>query len=836
MFRTDAESGIERPRGELLWLLGASLSVVAVLLLAILAVSAGTRFDAPVLLGFVGAAIVAAGVFALRFAPAGLRTEHDTRREMQELRKNLVTAEAILNAEPQVLVYWEQGQSVRVMLHTLTGVAGMPWAEPELLRFGSWLDVSSAQELKAGLDVLFKDGQPFSVLLRTAAGAHLEADGRAAGGRAILRLREVAGRKRDLARILDQHRQLVRDTLAGRSLLNALPMPVWFRGADGRIEWVNDAYVRAVEAASDQEVRDRQIELLESRQRQSIRTSLSVGVAYRDRLHLISSGVRKAHDVVVLPLDAASVGAAIDVAALESAQGEIARHVGAYERTLDRVATGVAIFGPDQRLTFFNEAYQKLWQIDADWLASKPSDGEILDRLRELSRLPEVRDYRVWKSRILDGYSSGTEYEDWWHLLDGRTVHVSSAQRPDGGVTYIYDDVTAKIALESRYNALIAVQRETLDNLKEGVAVFATDGRLQLFNSAFAQIWRLSRSRLTEGPHIDEIIGQCLPAFDDAATWARISRAVTGISDRRQPLNGSMVRPDGSHIDFAASPLPDGATLITFVDVSDSKRYEQTLIERNEALLAADRLKNQFISHVSYELRTPLQNVIGFSELLASPRTGDLSPQQRDYLSDILAQSRSLQSIIDDILDLATIDAGALELKLAPVKVDAVIDRAVQAVRDRLARARLNLDIAVADDAVEFVADESRVLQVLYNLLSNAVGFSRPGDSVRILVRRDAGMMAFSVSDTGVGIPRDRMPHVMDRFVSDGQGSKHRGAGLGLSIVKSLVELHGGSVEILSEPGRGTVVSARFPEAGLPPTEDQTTTTSLATSAPPLAS
>ena len=174
------------------------------------------------------------------------------------------------------------------------------------------------------------------------------------------------------------------------------------------------------------------------------------------------------------------------MAALETAQGELVRHVAAYERTLDRVATGVAIFGPDQRLTFFNEAYRKLWQLDADWLATKPTDGELLDRLRELSRLPEVVNYRDWKAKILAGYKTGTEYEDWWHLLDGRTIHVVSAQRPDGGLTYLYDDATERFALESRYNALIDVQRETLDSLKEGVAVFATDGRLKLFNSAFA--------------------------------------------------------------------------------------------------------------------------------------------------------------------------------------------------------------------------------------------------------------------------------------------------------------------------------------------------------------
>ena len=398
--------------------------------------------------------------------------------------------------------------------------------------------------------------------------------------------------------------------------------------------------------------------------------ALTKGIPYRERVHLISGGARKAHDVVVIPLEGASVGAAIDVAALETAQGELVRHVAAYERTLDRVATGVAIFGPDQRLTFFNEAYRALWQLDADWLATKPTDGELLDRLRELSRLPEVVNYRDWKAKILAGYKTGTEYEDWWHLLDGRTIHVVSAQRPDGGLTYLYDDATERFALESRYNALIDVQRETLDSLKEGVAVFATDGRLKLFNSAVLQIWRLPRSTLKEGPHIDKIIAQCSSLYDDMATWARISRAVTGISDRRQPVAGQMLRPDQSVIDFAVAPLPDGATLITFVDVTDSKRYEQTLIERNEALVAADRLKSQFISHVSYELRTPLTNIIGFSELLSSPRTGELNSKQREYLNDISASSRTLLAIINDILDLATIDAGALELKLAPVKVD----------------------------------------------------------------------------------------------------------------------------------------------------------------------
>ena len=229
----------------------------------------------------------------------------------------------------------------------------------------------------------------------------------------------------------------------------------------------------------------------------------------------------------------------------------------------------------------------------------------------------------------------------------------------------------------------------------------------------------------------------------------------------------------------------------------------------------SDRLKSQFISHVSYELRTPLTNIIGFSELLTNQRTGPLNGKQREYLSDISASSRTLLAIINDILDLTTIDAGALELKLTPVKVAGLVDAAVLGVRDRAARARLNIDIRIANDAVEFIADEARVRQVLYNLLSNAIGFSSPGDAIRVRAWREAGMMAFAVEDHGVGIPKEEQARVFERFESRSQGSKHRGAGLGLSIVKSLVELHGGGMSLESEPGRGTRVIVRFPESGV---------------------
>lgn len=760
--------------------------------------------------GFIAALII------WHITSSARREAREAKAEIRHLRRNLAAADAIIRAEPQVLIFWEQGQAVRIVAHTLIGVPGLPEHQGDILRFGQWLETTASQALKSALDQLFAHGRAFNIILRTQAGGQVEAEGRAAGGRAVLRFKDISGFKLELSRVLDAHQTLARDVRSSRALLDTLPSPVWLRGPDGRIVWVNAAYVSAVEAADETEVLERQIELLESRERRAVAKALTDGGSFRDRVHVVARGERKPHDIVVLPVDGISAGAAIDVTAVETVQDELERQIAAYDRTLDRVATGVVIFNRDQQLVFFNEAYCNLWQIDPGWLNERPTDGVILDRLREQGKLPPVVDYRGWKKEVLECYETGKAYETRWHLTDGRILHVIAERRQDGGVTYLFSDETKSLALESRYKTMIDVQTETLDGLKEGVAVFGTDGRLKLYNPAFANIWKIAPRKLAELPHVDEVIRLASQLHDDAAMWSRISQAVTAFLDERTPMEGQAHTRTGFFIDYALLPLPDGATLLTFADVTDAKRAERALVERNEALVAADRLKTQFIGHISYELRTPLTTIIGFSEMLASPFIGELNDKQREYVGDIMSSSKTLLAIIDDILDLATIDAGSVELKLQPVGVRSIIDSAILGIRERAVRSKLTIDIAVADDVYEFMADEARMRQVLYNLLSNAVGFSNTGNTVAVTCWREAGAILFSVEDHGVGIPKAEIARVFERFVSGSRGGKHRGAGLGLSIVKNLVELHGGTISIESEENRGTRVTVRIPERPLP--------------------
>ena len=434
----------------------------------------------------------------------------------------------------------------------------------------------------------------------------------------------------------------------------------------------------------------------------------------------------------------------------------------------------------------------------------------MLDRLRAARKLPEQPDFRAWKTRLHEAYRAVDAIKDVWYLPDGRTLSMVTTPNPEGGVTYLFDDVTESFDLARRFEALINVQRETLDNLAEAVAVFGSNGCAQLFNPPFARLWNLSPEALQLQPHIETVIGWCRPLFDDAAIWQTLRTAITGIENRvAVPLK--LQRKDGSVLACTTMPLPDGATMLTFQDITDTENVERALRERNEALETADQMKVDFVHHVSYELRSPLTTIIGFAHFLSDASTGPLTDKQAEYLSYITTSTNALLAIINNILDLATIDAGAMTLNLGPVDIRKAIEAAVEGIQDRLARDHIELKIEADPEIGQFIADERRVVQVLYNLLANAVGFSPQHAAITLKAERSDKDVVFTVTDNGPGIPPEVKDKVFDWFESHSNGSRHRGAGLGLSLVRSFVELHGGKVRIDSVLGQGTTLTCSFP-------------------------
>jgi len=258
-------------------------------------------------------------------------------------------------------------------------------------------------------------------------------------------------------------------------------------------------------------------------------------------------------------------------------------------------------------------------------------------------------------------------------------------------------------------------------------------------------------------------------------------------------------------------PLPDGNVLLSYLDVTDSTRVERALRERNEALETAGRLKSEFIANVSYELRTPLNAIIGFAEILTNQYFGELNPRQLDYSRGILDSSHRLLTLINDILDLATIEAGYMMLETENIDIHTLMASVLALTRERARKQNINLEFDCPPDLGALTADERRLKQALFNLISNAIKFTPAGGTIRLAARRDAGGVTLTVADNGVGIPTEDQARVFEKFERGNPQARQSGAGLGLSLVKSFVELHGGRVEIVSQANKGTTITLYLP-------------------------
>jgi signal transduction histidine kinase len=759
-------------------------------------------------LALLGFSVVAA-ILLMGTRVRAARSETGLRAEIQSLQSEADRFRALLFAEPQILISWAAGDNRPEVSGDISLLTSQETPQP-ILGFGTWLPPEQARQMDHAIDALRESGEGFLLNLTTSNGNAVEAMGRAIGGQAIVRIRELSGLRRELAETNLRHKALLEETEMLRGFAAAAPWPIWTKRAGGSLLYANAAYARATEAANGTDAIDRNLELLDSGDRGDMDRALNERAAFSARLPIVVGGERRFYDVHARNVGDGSVGIAIDASEATALSAALVRMAEAHRRTLDQLSSGVAVFDGQRRLAFYNDSYRRLWDLDRAFLDSNPDDSSVLDRLRAARKLPEQPDFRAWKARLHEAYRAVEPDKDTWYLPDGRALSVVTTPNPEGGVTYLFDDVTESLDLARRFDGLIRVQRETLDNLAEAVAVFGSNGRAQLFNPAFARTWKLSPEALREQPHIETVEAWCKPLFDDAATWRTIREAITRIENRVEvPLK--LERKDGSVLDCMTMPLPDGATMLTFQDISDTENVERALRERNEALETADQMKVDFVHHVSYELRSPLTTIIGFAHLLNDPTTGPLVPKQAEYLNYITTSTNSLFALINNILDLATIDAGAMTLELGPVDIRKTIDNASEGIQDRLARDRIRLKVEVDPNIGTFVADGSRVVQVLYNLLANAVGFSPQNSTITLSARRTEHNVVFAVTDLGPGIPADVKDKVFDWFESHSNGSRHRGAGLGLPLVKSFVELHGGRVRVDSIVGRGTTVTCDFP-------------------------
>ena len=506
--------------------------------------------------------------------------------------------------------------------------------------------------------------------------------------------------------------------------------------------------------------------------------------------------------------------------------------------------------------------YQEMAQLASDWFYEMDADLIITDiiPLHEADRPPALSDAigrtrwdiagvdvdndPKWRAHreVLLARQPFRDFRYWNNSLIGEPLYLSIGGIPifdrSGrfqGYRGTVRNLTSVVTAQNRAALAERLLEETIDAFSDGFALFDAEDRLIRCNEAYRRMHPDLSVRMAEGVTFMDLISEAERRgiwLDERGETDTDWRNWRMSWHRKGPGNFERQTSFGGWYRLQEHVLSDGSLAVILVDVTEFKRSElnqqrisQDLEQRvemrtRELLLAknqaerADRAKSQFLAHMSHELRTPLNAIMGFSEVIKAQIFGPIGqPRYSDYAEDIHASGKHLLSLINDLLDLSKIEAGQFEINEEQFDVTEVVVSAVKLVEEQAFGKALKIHNRIVGGIPDLVGDRRAVQQMLSNLLSNAVKFTPDGGSIRLQARTDANGLQISVEDDGIGIDDHDMELVMQPFgqVDTAMHGSVRSTGLGLPIVRNLIEMHGGRLQLSSVPGHGTRAVLHFP-------------------------
>ena len=768
-----------------------------------------------VLIGVLLAAWTLAAAWAALWAHGKSRRAEGSRRSARRMARMIEEAPAL-----PMLVRTDGRIEASDKLATWLDLDRMPQFLTELSGGpGKGLSESQVRELADHVRTTQKTAAPFRMVAtqpgaqRSFAFRGVLADPQVSpGGAALVWVFDFSESETELARLRAEARRAKTDFAALVGLIEAAPMPMWFRGSGGALELVNRAYVTAVAADSAEAVVANQVELVEPvdglTAAQVAQQAASQNLPVERIVAATIDGARRTLRVSDLPLGPEGVaGYAIDIEEMEELSRSFRAFRDAQRQMLDQLSIGVAQFDAQRQIVFANQPFRRIFALAPGTLKGRLEFDRILTNAREAGRTPEVRDFPAWRREHVAWFSSGEPQEEAWPLSDGTHVRIVAQPMPDGGLVLIAEDRTEQLALSSMRDTLLRTRTATFDSLFEALAVFAPDGRLQLWNRTFAGVWGLDAAMLDNHPSAEALLEALAPQLNEPAKAKSIGETIRAATLDRKQRGGRAALTDGRTLEFAGVPLPDGNGLLTVLDVTANERAEAALRERNLALEQADQVKTRFLANMSYEFRTPLTSIGGFAELLQAGVAGELSEQGREYVDAILQSVARLSAQVENVLDLSQSEAGLLPLSKERVEIFALATRVVREREKAILAAGLSLELRGSKASGVVEADPRQLAKAVGQVLDNAIAATPSGGKILLDLSKAQGVVRIVVSDNGRGMDADELRRLQQGGAIDG-GRKQ---GLGIPLARQLVEAHGGTLEILSQLGEGTSVIIALP-------------------------
>lgn len=651
-----------------------------------------------------------------------------------------------------------------------------------------------ADDALNAISQLERSGAPIHLLTKDAADRPLELMGEPEGGqlRIVLRDATFADRKlKDAEAALEAReaqlsaRDWEQKTFA--TLLENAPIVAWNRTDDGAVHWTGGQIAAREGTVSAGDA----VALLSNRK---VTEGATPGKVERTRLEIGGQDPVTLHSVEILGEDNRRAGFAVDASLAASAERTLTRFIQTMTETFAHLTVGLAIFDRNHRLILFNPALSDMWQIDPVWLARQPDLREILDRLRSARRIPELNDYKAWRDRLLGLFENpdAVDYEESWDLTSGARIRVMARPHPHGALAFVFDDVTEQLKLENRYRHMDDLLRTALDRLDEGLAVFGANGLLQFVNSAFHEIWDTDPEGVSVGLHARELFDLCSRLTVETDVWERGTTFATG-EVSREVWTARLTLGGGRVLRARFAPLPGGSTLAAFADVSDSERAALALVERNEALEAAEEMRSVVLDQISHRLRTPLNTVFGFGQLLTDPRFGSLNAHQQTYAAGITEAAGHLLDTVKDVTELASMEMEKPSHDPDGIDIDHAINITHDLLANRASSERVGLSIAAGPKIGRLERDGTRVRQILFNLAADAIHRCREGGKVEIGGTREAdNTLVIFIRDT----PPDPSRVSVDRTEANSPT---------LPLIRRLASKEGGFVRVTCDETAGQV-------------------------------
>ncbi|HCO46591.1 MAG TPA: histidine kinase, partial [Erythrobacter sp.] len=405
------------------------------------------------------------------------------------------------------------------------------------------------------------------------------------GGSALVWVFDFSDSQAELTQLREEAARAREDFGALVGLIEAAPMPMWFRGADMQLRLVNQAYVAAVGAESADQVVADQVELVET---VNGRTAAEVAQQAADRRQpierILSATIERARRtirVTDLPLMGEGIaGYAVDIEEMEEQAREFRAFREAQRSMLDQLSIGVAQFDAGHRMTFANQPFHRVFSLPPGVVNERTSFGQMLLIARENGRIPEVRDFPAWRNELTEWFQRDEPHEEAWPLSDSTHLRIVAQPLPDGGLVMIAEDRTEQLALSATRDTLLRTRTATFDNLFEALAVFAPDGHLELWNRGFPGAWGIDPEVLDGHPQAEDLLQAISRNLSDPASVSQLNQVIRAATLDRKKSNGRIELADGRTLDFTGVPLPDGNGMLTVLDVTASQQAEVALRER----------------------------------------------------------------------------------------------------------------------------------------------------------------------------------------------------------------------------------------------------------------